>query len=328
MVGLLLVGAVVGPVGTRAMGPLPACRYDDLLTSPRGYDDWSITLVDTILRVTQTYVPPDLVSVSAAGFAGDGRVRAILVDDLRALRLAAARAGAAVGIESAYRSYSEQQQVFDAWVRQYGYDRALKTPARPGHSEHQLGLAIDFRTDPPTTSGAFGSSAAGVWMQAHAWEYGFVSSYPKGASALTCYDAEPWHFRYVGRALAARIHASGLTPREYLWANDTTTVVPPPNSSTSWIISPAATQPAVDAGTPTPLPSSSAGASPTTVAPAPTVSPAVGATPGPTSAPNGIEPAVAAGAQPVLVLVAGITFALIIGGGWLASRRRRPNPGG
>ena len=63
-------------------------------------------------------------------------------------------------------------------------------------------------------------------MKAHAWEYGFVMSYPKGKIDVTCYDFEPWHFRYVGRELAAQIHASGLTPREYLWANFTTTVVP------------------------------------------------------------------------------------------------------
>ena len=63
-------------------------------------------------------------------------------------------------------------------------------------------------------------------MKAHAWEYGFVMSYPKGKIDVTCYDFEPWHFRYVGRELAASIHASGLTPREYLWANFTTTVVP------------------------------------------------------------------------------------------------------
>ena len=63
-------------------------------------------------------------------------------------------------------------------------------------------------------------------MKAHAWEYGFVMSYPRGKIDVTCYDFEPWHFRYVGRELAASIHGSGLTPREYLWANFTTTVVP------------------------------------------------------------------------------------------------------
>jgi D-alanyl-D-alanine carboxypeptidase len=57
-------------------------------------------------------------------------------------------------------------------------------------------------------------------MAANAWRYGFVMSYPRGREDVTCYLYEPWHYRYFGRALAARIHASGLTPREFLWRMD------------------------------------------------------------------------------------------------------------
>jgi D-alanyl-D-alanine carboxypeptidase len=326
----VLVGSVIGPAAARAVGPLPACRYADLLTSPRGYGDWSITLVDTILSLTPSYVPPDLVSVSEAGLSGDGRVRAIVIDDLRAVQQAASAAGAAIGVESAYRSYAEQKQVFDAWVKQYGYDRALMTPARPGHSEHQLGVAIDFRSDAagPPVSGNFGNTAAGKWMAAHGWEYGFVMSYPKGATAVTCYDTEPWHFRYVGRDLAAQVHASGAPLRAYLWANFTTTVVPPPPGSSG---PPIALGPTPD---PTPTGASPATTSPTDVPPSaaatPDGAPPIGAameTASPLAVIDPIDPAVVAGAQPALVVVAAITFALIIGGAWLAGRRRRPDPG-
>ena len=61
------------------------------------------------------------------------------------------------------------------------------------------------------------STRAGAWMAGNAWRYGFVMSYPRGAFDVTCYDYEPWHYRYVGRALAAEITASGLTPRQLLW---------------------------------------------------------------------------------------------------------------
>jgi D-alanyl-D-alanine carboxypeptidase len=235
VLALLLLGPF-GGAGTpaRAMGALPACRYDDVLTSPRGYADWPQTLVDTILRVTKTYVPPDLVSVTEAGLAGSKKtIRAIAVDDLRALADAATAAGNPIGVQSAYRSYTEQQAVFDDWVARLGRTDALAVSARPGHSEHQLGLAIDFRSDPATPLTLhtdWEDTPAGIWMAAHAWEYGWVMSYPKGKMKLTCYSYEPWHFRYVGRELAAQIHASGLTPREYLWANFTLTVVPPPGA--------------------------------------------------------------------------------------------------
>jgi len=325
LLAILVIRSAIGPIGVRATAPLPACAYADLLTSPRSYDDWSTTLVDTLLSVPSTYVPPDLVSVSEAGFSGDGRVRAIVIEDLRAMRLAAARAGAPLGVESAYRSYSEQQQVFDAWVKHYGYAKALRTPARPGHSEHQLGVAIDFRTDPPTTSGVFGSSAAGKWMAAHAWEYGFVMSYPKDSTALTCYDGEPWHFRYVGRELAAEIQASGLTVRAYLWSHFTTTIVPPSAKATiAPLPLPGPTS------TPAASPDPSPGVSPTAQSGGASASPLVLApSASPPTAPVAIEPidpAVVAGAQPALVLVAGVAFAVIIGGAWLAGRRRRPGP--
>src|SRR6185295_16604080 len=65
-----------------------------------------------------------------------------------------------------------------------------------------------------------------TWMNRHAWEYGFIRSYPAGGQDISCYASEPWHYRYVGRDLAAAIHGSGLTTREYLWANFTTAVVP------------------------------------------------------------------------------------------------------
>jgi D-alanyl-D-alanine carboxypeptidase len=228
LVALAALQPGIAPAGARGAGPLPACRYDDIMTTPRGYDAWSTTLVDTILRVPKGYVPPDLVSVSQAGIAGRGKVRAVVIDDLRAMGEAAAAAGNAIGVQSAYRSYASQQAVFDGWVAQYGRASALTFSARPGHSEHQLGLAIDFRSDPGGSpfTGSWGSTPAGSWMKQHAWEYGFIRSYPPNKRSVTCYASEAWHYRYVGRDLAAAVHASGMTLREYLWANFTTAVVP------------------------------------------------------------------------------------------------------
>jgi hypothetical protein len=153
-----------------------------------------------------------------------------------------------------------------------------------------------------------------------------VLSYPKESTARTCYASEPWHFRYVGRELAANIQASGLTLREYLWANFTTTVVPQPTTSSGPTIAPLPT-----AG-PTPSSRTLPDPSPTALAAPPTATAiARTATADPTAIPSDatdpIDPAVAAGAQPALVLIAGITFTLIIGGGWLAARRRRPGRG-
>jgi D-alanyl-D-alanine carboxypeptidase len=137
---------------------------------------------------------------------------------------AARAAGARLAVQSAFRSYSTQRSTFAYWSRVSGYAAALRSSARAGHSEHQLGTTVDFRSyggSAPWYYSDWGNSRAGAWLKANAWKYGFVMSYPKGKITVTCYSYEPWHYRYVGRALAAKIRASGLTLREYLWRQQT-----------------------------------------------------------------------------------------------------------
>lgn len=204
---------------------LPACTIDDRPALITGYEDHALTVLDTVFALPSDYVPPDLVPVSRAfppSYDGGGQhqVRAVVIDDLAALLSDAEAAGVRLAVQSAYRSYGYQERTFAYWVETDGYEAALASSARPGHSEHQLGTAIDLRS--------YGGPAAwdiedwaktpeGAWVAANAHLYGFVMSYPEGKRDVTCYVYEPWHYRYVGREMAAAIHASGLTPREYLW---------------------------------------------------------------------------------------------------------------
>jgi zinc D-Ala-D-Ala carboxypeptidase len=147
----------------------------------------------------------DLVAVSDSGQpdpAGPHRVARNAQGALTELMAAARGAGHVLKIASAYRSYRDQARVF----------KTTKEPgraARPGHSEHQLGTAVDLRL--PTT-------AAIDWLAANAPSFGFALSYPHGKQRLTGYRPEPWHVRYVGRELAEVIHASGGTVEEALRA--------------------------------------------------------------------------------------------------------------
>jgi zinc D-Ala-D-Ala carboxypeptidase len=243
-------GAAAGPGGagsrsiaraalTPASEPLPECRYADVRTRFRSVSKWKISLLDTELKVTRRYVPPDLVPVSNASIAGSGMVRDLIVDDLHAMAQAAKRAGNAIAVRSAYRSYNQQAAVFRSWVDRVGYDAALRSSARAGHSEHQLGTTIDFRSGnsarAPWEYPDWATTPAGAWMAENAWAYGFVMSYPKGKSKISCYEYEPWHYRYFGRSLAAKIHDSGLVPRKYLWRHFET-----PSSSPEHAASPRA----------------------------------------------------------------------------------------
>jgi D-alanyl-D-alanine carboxypeptidase len=214
--------ATPGPDPTRAAGaPLPDCRYDDVPVDSDPAQDWATLVVDTIYRLPKRYAPDDLVSTSKAGLNGGYKVSRAILGDLRDMAAAAQDADAGFAVQSAYRSYQDQVTTFAGWVAQSNEQAARKVSARPGHSEHQLGTALDLRSaddaTPPWSLDDFAATRAGGWLQAHAWEYGFVMSYPRGMADETCYSYEPWHYRYVGREIAAAIHESGETPRRYLW---------------------------------------------------------------------------------------------------------------
>ena len=200
---------------------VPPCAVRDVPTAKPYYSDWASTIVDSTYSVGADYAPPDLVGADEAGLSSYFQVRSIMIPDLRALADAAWAAGAPLAIDSAYRSYDTQVWTFWYWVSELGYETAIQSSARPGHSEHQLGLAIDFKAsggpDPWDYYNFATDSPTGQWLAANAWKYGFLMSYPLGQSAKTCYGFEPWHYRYVGRDEAAAIHASGLTTREWMW---------------------------------------------------------------------------------------------------------------
>lgn len=209
------------PDAVPAPAELPACAYADLPTRRGELADWSTTMLDTAVMLGADYYPDDLVPVGTSGVEGWGEVRAVMIDDLRAMDGAAREAGASFAVRSAFRDYATQRDNFQSWVAKIGETAALGESARPGHSEHQLGTALDLRSADSTTPAweytDWGQTPTGAWLRENSWEYGFVLSYPAGQSALTCYDYESWHFRYVGRDVAGQIHASGLTPREHLW---------------------------------------------------------------------------------------------------------------
>ena len=213
------VAAVPSSSPTASPPPLPACRYADEPVARAAYDDWPRTIVDTSSRLPEGYVPPDLVPVSRARLSGGGSIRRIAIADLKALVKAARKAGVRLAVESAYRSQARQKGTFAGWVRTSGKAEARRFSARPGHSEHELGTAIDFKAaggGSPWTK-AFARSRHARWLVANAWRFGWIQSYPRGAETQTCYGAEAWHYRYVGRDVAAEVHASGMTLRAWLW---------------------------------------------------------------------------------------------------------------
>jgi D-alanyl-D-alanine carboxypeptidase len=199
---------------------LPACGIKDKATRYGKVYQWKKTLLDTNLKLKSDYKPRDLVSVSQANIKGSGKVRKIIIADLKAMARAARKAGKPLAVRSAHRTYAYQAALFNSYVQTYGYAKAIAFSARPGHSEHQMGTTIDFTTAPSVPlSTRFGDSPPGKWIARNGWKYGFIMSYPKGKKRVSCYSYEPWHWRYFGRDLARKIHQSGQVPRRYLYEN-------------------------------------------------------------------------------------------------------------
>lgn len=163
------------------------------------------------------YVPAELETVTGSG----DRLVPEAAAATRELVEAAALAGHPLAVESGYRSYARQSELFNSYAARYGEAYASRISATPGTSEHQLGLAVDLGLTSGLCSlqACFGDTEAGQWIAEHADDYGFIIRYPEGSEEVTGYSYEPWHLRYLGEATAADYAASKAgTYEEYVEA--------------------------------------------------------------------------------------------------------------
>jgi len=167
-------------------------------------DRYLRALVDKGHSLPAGYAPSDLVTLTEGSYrvSRNGltlrRATAAALDEMAK----AARAdGVTLVASSAYRSYEYQTQVYDRNVREMGREAADRESAKPGHSQHQTGLVVDFGS----IDDSFAVTAAGRWMSANASRFGWSLSFPDGYEEVTGYRWESWHYRYVGKNLAAFI---------------------------------------------------------------------------------------------------------------------------
>ena len=122
--------------------------------------------------------------------------------------------GYEIVINSAYRSYQDQKEVEDLYLKSYGQEYVDKFVAKPGYSEHQTGLAFDVGS---RKTNIFANSKEYDWMVSNCYKYGFIYRFQKKNEDITGFRSEPWHFRYVGEKIAKYIYENDMTLEEY-WA--------------------------------------------------------------------------------------------------------------
>ena len=163
-------------------------------------DDLSLYyLIDKKHAVGSDYVPRDLVPVKGNELwnvsRNDLSLRPEAYAALEDLSRAALNDGIKLLVSSTYRSYQYQEGLFNRYVKQDGLELAERYSARPGTSQHQLGVAIDFGS----ITDDWGDTKMGKWVYDHAADFGWSLSFPQGYEDVTGYMWECWHFRYIGK---------------------------------------------------------------------------------------------------------------------------------
>ena len=123
--------------------------------------------------------------------------------------------GLSIRIISAYRDYNYQNNLYNNYLKN-DPQNADKYSAKPGHSEHQTGLAIDI-DNISNIYDKFENTKEFLWVKDNCYKYGFILRYPKDKEHITGYIYEPWHYRYVGIEISSYIYENDLTYEEYYY---------------------------------------------------------------------------------------------------------------
>ena len=170
------------------------------------------------------YAPSTLVAMPSSKSLDNSRELVLVPSAAHALVLMAEQMHAEgfgqLFVNSAYRTYDYQVELFESKTRQYGLAGALVRSAKAGHSEHQTGLAVDVSV--PAQGCAimtcFGETAGGKWVADNSWRFGFIVRYEEETTAITGYSYEPWHLRFVGEELATEYSKNGIHTLEEFWS--------------------------------------------------------------------------------------------------------------
>lgn len=178
-------------------------------------------IVNKQRAISTNYTPGNLampeVKRDPSDSADEQKIRDILKISVEKMFGDAKSAGHDLIFASGYRSADLQAIYYNGYVARDGQAAADKYSARPGTSEHQTGLAFDVaRTDRKCyLEICFGETAEGRWLATNAYKYGFTLRYKQGKEDITGYQYEPWHFRYIGKELAAELNKSNQTLEEF-----------------------------------------------------------------------------------------------------------------
>ena len=171
-------------------------------------------LVNKHYYVGKEYVPSNLETISTRFALSNMKMVKTAKEAFEEMASAAKKEKLNIVAMSCYRSYDYQVNLYNKYVKADGKEEADTYSGRPGHSEHQTGLAVDVYNG-KTNYTNFEKTKEFTWMQQHAHEYGFILRFPKSKESETGYVYESWHYRYVGKDIAKYIKEHDISFEEY-----------------------------------------------------------------------------------------------------------------
>ena len=176
----------------------------------------SLVLVNKYFYLDENYIPNNLIKInincaSSSSLYGESEA----VSNFESMCLAAKEEGLTIKAMSTYRSYASQSAIYNNYLKSDTQASVDTYSARPGHSEHQTGLAFDVYNGVVSFT-SFGTTNEYRWVKNNAYKYGFIIRYTEANSYITGYSSEPWHLRYVGVEAATYIYNNNITLEEYL----------------------------------------------------------------------------------------------------------------
>lgn len=186
--------------------------YDNVIETDLSKD--ILILVNKYYQLPKDYIPENIIKVSSSYAYAGNSAREDVLNAFIEMAHAAKDEDITLIINSSYRSYNDQDEIWNYRKTTQGTAKADAYAARAGHSEHQSGLALDIAQFNSSESD-FENTPAFTWLSNHAHEYGFILRFPKDKENITGYSYESWHYRYVGKEVATKIKQENITFDEY-----------------------------------------------------------------------------------------------------------------
>lgn len=188
--------------------------YDHDLDTDLAKDN--LLIVNKYYHLNETYEPNDLININNKYYYGnDHKIRQETYEAFTDMWNEAQKEDIYLIINSSYRTFESQKNVYDDYKNSRGTTYADSIAARPGYSEHQTGLSLDIFSKEHTSTSNFKGSPAHTWLINNAYRFGFIERYQEDKQYITGFAAEAWHWRYVGTEAATYIYENNITFDEY-----------------------------------------------------------------------------------------------------------------